>query len=174
MKYVGPAYRAHDPKLSYAPSSGAGAALRGGRFNPKGVNALYLACEVNTAVREASQGLAFKFDPYVICAYDVDCEDIVDLSGPAALELAGATPADLDCGWLTMALAGREPPSWTLARRLIASGAAGVLVPSFAPGATSSDKNLVLWQWSDEQPHRCQVHDPHGKLPKNQSSWPDA
>ncbi len=44
-------------------------------------------------------------------------------------------------------------------------------MPSFAPGATERDVNLVLWQWADRLPHRVTVFDPGGKLPKDQRSW---
>jgi len=65
---------------------------------------------------------------------------------------------------------GKEPPSWTISKRLISEGFAGALIPSFAPGA--SDKaNLVLWKWGNDLPHRVAVFDPYGQLPKNQSSW---
>jgi RES domain-containing protein len=60
--------------------------------------------------------------------------------------------------------------SWQLARRLIARGIAGILVPSFAPGATAGDHNLVLWDWSEGSPHQVRVFDPSGRLPRNQLS----
>ena len=46
---------------------------------------------------------------------------------------------------------GRTALAWTLAQRLIAAGAAGVVVPSFATGATEGMRNLVLWRWGGEQ-----------------------
>jgi RES domain-containing protein len=46
------AYRVHDPKWSFAPVSGAGAARMGGRANRAGVNALYLSLEPETALAE--------------------------------------------------------------------------------------------------------------------------
>jgi RES domain-containing protein len=55
--------------------------------------------------------------------------------------------------------------------RLIAEGAAGMLAPSYAPGATTADRNLILWRWSDRPPHKITVHDPSGRLPKDQLSW---
>ena len=42
-------YRFLTPKWSHLPSSGAGAAQNGGRFNRPGVEAVYLAREVETA-----------------------------------------------------------------------------------------------------------------------------
>jgi len=62
-------------------------------------------------------------------------------------------------------------PSWRLARRLIARGIAGILVPSFAPGATHRDENLVLWDWSNRPPRQVTVFDPTGRLPRDQRSW---
>jgi len=50
-----------------------------------------------------------------------------------------------------------EPASWQLARRLIARGIAGILVPGFAPGATHRDENLVLWKWSERPPQQVRV-----------------
>ena len=40
MNFQGLAYRAHDPRWSFKPLSGDGAAVQGGRFNPKGSAAL--------------------------------------------------------------------------------------------------------------------------------------
>jgi len=75
------------------------------------------------------------------------------------------------CPWYLIAAEGGEPPSWAIARRLIEAGHAGVLVPSFAPGAASHHINLVLWAWGPDLPHKVEVHDPSGRLPKNQLSW---
>ena len=75
------------------------------------------------------------------------------------------------CDWGNALLAGREPEPWPVVRRLLAMGSAGVLVPSFAHGATADDQNLVLWRWGPDLPHRVTVHDPSGKLPRNQLSW---
>jgi RES domain-containing protein len=172
LRFQGVAYRGHDPRWSFRPLSGDGAAIHGGRFNPRRVPALYLALDLVTAVNEANQGFARKIDPLVLCSYEIDCEDIVDLRTPANQAAEGVTPAEIACGWMLIAKAGREPPTWALASRLIGRGAAGVLVPSFAPGAAAPAANLVLWTWTDRRPHRCWVHDPSGRLPRDQLSWP--
>jgi RES domain-containing protein len=75
------------------------------------------------------------------------------------------------CAWALDLANGREPASWRIANRLIADGAAGILVPSFAIGARSDMRNLVVWQWGSNLPHRVAVHDPDHRLPKNQASW---
>lgn len=71
-----------------------------------------------------------------------------------------------------MALAqGTRPASWGIFDRLRARNISGILVPSFAPGAESDDRNLVLWHWGAALPHQVSVHDPSGRLPKDQLSW---
>ena len=58
-----------------------------------------------------------------------------------------------------------------MAERLKGQGFAGLLTPSFAPGATAADHNLVLWQWGPNLPTQVRVHDPDAKLPKDQTPW---
>ena len=151
--------------------SGEGAAIHGGRFNPKGTPALYLALDPIGAVREANQGFAHKIEPCVLCAYEVDCEDIVDLSADGAWAAQSVQAQDMAAGWFSFVAAGDEPPSWRIARRLIGEGAAGMLAPSYAPGAKPADHNLVLWRWGEKLPHRIAVFDPSARLPKDQLSW---
>ena len=171
MRFVGECFRAHDPAWSWSPLSGAGAALKGRRFNWPGLETLYLSLSFNTVFREVSGGFAHRLTPYVLCSYDVDCEDIVDLRTDADRASQGVASSDLACAWGDALIAGREPETWGVVRRLIADGCAGILVPSFANGATGDDQNLVLWRWGPNPPHKVMVHDPTGKLAKNQLSW---
>jgi RES domain-containing protein len=145
--------------------------LHSGRFNPKGMAALYTTRRLETAWLEAQQGFPFKMQPMTLCAYDVDCEDVVDLTVASELDRLGVTAADLSCSWEGIALSGYVPPSWSLARRLFAHGVAGILVPSFAPGAGPADINAVFWRWSDHPPHQVKVVDDQGRLPRDDSSW---
>jgi RES domain-containing protein len=121
--------------------------------------------------REVSAGFAHRLTPYVLCSYDVDCEDIADLRTDAGRAALGVALSDLACAWGDALIGGREPPSWGVVRRLLADGAAGMLVPSFANGAGGDDYNLVLWRWRPDLPHKVDVYDPTGKLPKNELSW---
>jgi RES domain-containing protein len=171
LRFRGEAFRAHDPRWSWTPLSGAGAALKGRRFNWPGLETLYLSLGFNTVFREVSAGFAHRLTPYVLCSYDVDCEDVADLSDDAGRARHGVRLADLACAWGDALIAGREPASWAVVRRLLAEGAAGALVSSFANGATPDDRNLVLWRWGPDLPHRVTVYDPSGRLPKNQLSW---
>jgi len=137
-------YRAHHPRWAFARHSGEGAARHGGRFNPKGMPALYTSQRVETAWLEAQQGFPFKPQPLTICAYEVDCEDIVDLTEPGELARLAIAPADLSAPWEDLASKGKLPPSWAMARRLVADGAASIVVPSLAPGAGGADVNVVF------------------------------
>lgn len=171
MRFRGECFRAHDPQWSWTPLSGAGAALKGRRFNWPGLQTLYLSLSFTTVFREVSAGFAHRLTPYVLCGYDVDCEDIADLRTDADQAALDVRLEDLACAWGDALIAGRDPASWGVVRRLLAEGRAGVLVPSFAHGATPEDQNLVLWRWGPDLPHRVQVYDPTGKLPTNPSSW---
>lgn len=171
MRFTGRCYRGHDPAWSFTPLSGEGAAITGGRFNRKGERALYLALDIMTAVAECTQGFSHRLQPLLMCEYDVDCEDIADLREDAGRRKHKVAGEDLACGWLSCQLARREAPSWLVADRLRGEGYAGILVPSFVPGASDANRNLVLWRWGADLPHQVQVFDPSGRLPKNQLSW---
>lgn len=167
MRFTGRAYRAHDPRWSYAPISGKGAGVSGGRFNIKGQEALYLALEPITALAECTQGLAARILPLTLCEYDVDCADIADLSNAEAAAMWNITPDELSCPWLTEQLSGCIAQSQKVAQKLIKQGIAGALVPSYVPGIHAGATNLVLWKWSAELPHRVAVYDPEGRLSKS-------
>lgn len=89
MRLTSPVYRVHHPRWSFAPDSGKGAALHGGRFNRIGVEALYTSLRLQTAWLEAQQGFAYKAQPMTICAYQVDCDDLADLLDRAAFARDG-------------------------------------------------------------------------------------
>jgi RES domain-containing protein len=157
-------FRAHHPHWAFTPDSGAGAALTGGRFNPVGVPALYTSMRFETAWLEAQQAFPFKAQPMTLCAYHVDCEDILDLTDPATRAAYGITPADLSCAWLDLATRATKPPSWMVAARLIDAGIAGIVVASFASGARTADVNVVFWRWSADPPHQLRIIDDFGRL----------
>ena len=169
--FVGLVYRAHNPRWAFAPTSGDGAARHGGRFNPRGTPALYTSLDPKTAWMESQQGLPFKAQPMTLVAYRVRCERIIDLTDPAVLAACEVDDATLACAWEDLASRGRTPPSWSLAETLIAVGCHGALVPSFAPGTTRAERNLVLWLWSDAPPCQALVIDDFGRLPKDDGSW---
>ena len=171
MRFTSTCYRAHDPRWSFKPTSGDGAAIRGARFNPRGVPALYLGLSILTAIKEANQGFAHRIDPCVLCSYEIDCKDIADLSTDEGRKEFLVTLEDMSCAWATALANGNRPSSWSIYDRLAAKGIAGIVVPSFAPGTDPSDRNLVLWDWGPNLPHRLVVFDPSGRLPRDQLSW---
>jgi len=71
-------FRAHTPQWASRPTSGAGAAARGGRFNREGVEALYLSLDEVTALREYQQTSAF-LPPCTMCSYTVSLRNLIDL-----------------------------------------------------------------------------------------------
>lgn len=151
--------------------SGDGAAIRGARFNPRGVPALYLGLSIMTVIKEANQGFAHRIDPCVLCSYEIDCDDVADLTTAQGRTEHSVEFDEMACAWATALADGDRPASWSVHDRLTRQGTAGILVPSFAPGAEAEDLSLVLWKWGPELPHKVTVFDPSGRLPKDQLSW---
>jgi len=153
IRFQGSVYRAHNPEWSWDPLSGAGAKLHGGRFNRRGLAALYTSLDVLVAVREASP-LGAPFHPLTLCEYRVDCEGIFDTRDRKAMKREKVSKAELECpSWNQEMLDGNVPASQQLADRLIARGYVGMLVRSFAQGVSPEDMNLVLWKWTKRRPH---------------------
>jgi RES domain-containing protein len=150
---------------------GEGAAAKGGRFNPVGVPALYLALTVEGMLLEMGHGFGHRFDPLTVCSYAVDVADVTDLRTEAGRSAADVDLADMACAWAYDLANGRTPPSWSVAKALIAKGAAGILTPSFAIGSRPDMANLVLWRWGRTLPYKVEVYDPRRRLPRDQSSW---
>lgn len=163
IRHDGQLYRALNPVYARAPLSGRGAELYGGRFNPKGVPALYTSLSVMTALREANQ--VGNLQPTTLVSYDAEIADIFDTRDEPALSAQGLDAAALrDPSWRDEMKAKGEARTQAFARRLIAQGCNGVLVRSFAPGATDADLNLVLWRWGDKAPARLTLIDDENRL----------
>lgn len=172
MRWSGIAYRAHDPRWAWAPISGEGAASKGGRFNPVGTPALYLALSLEGMFLEMGHGFAHRFEPVTVCSYLVDVDGIVDLRSASECAGWGIAADDLACAWAYERASGRKRASWAVAEKLIGTGVPGALVPSFAIGARSDMTNLVLWRWGADLPYMVRVHDPSARLPLDPSDWP--
>ena len=157
------------PKWAFVPASGAGAAAEGGRFNRPGVEALYLARTPETALEEYKQGASIV-PPATLAAYTVTAEQVVDFS--EGFDPGAWAPQWAEWGglWKRIARINRKvPPSWKLADAVITAGYRGILFPSTrAPGGT----NLVLYPANLSGRDSVEVHDPDGRLPTGQSSWP--
>lgn len=162
MRYQGKLYRALNPVHAREPLSGRGAQLHGGRFNPKGMPALYTSLSILTAIREANQ--VGDLQPTMLVSYDADIARIFDARDTQALAAQGMTSAALsDASWRDQMKESGEARTQAWARRLIALGHHGLMVHSFARGARPEDVNLVLWAWGPE-PFRLTLVDDEGRL----------
>jgi RES domain-containing protein len=163
MRHDGKLYRALNPIYAREPLSGRGVELYGGRFNPKGVPALYTSLSVMTALREANQ--VGNLQPTTLVAYEAEIDGIFDCRDDAALSAEGMYAAAIaDTTWRDQMKASGEAKTQALARRLIGAGYNGLLVRSFAAGSTADDLNLVLWRWSNAAPARLVLIDDENRL----------
>ena len=164
MRFRGLVYRAHNPQWSWTPLSGEGARRHGGRFNRRGLAALYTSLTPLAAIREA-QPLGRPMQPLTLCASEVDAEPVFDALDEARRRALGVLDSDVACpAWEAEMLAGGIPASQALADRLIAAGCTGMRVRSFAAGAGIDDVNLVMWKWGSERPTRVALIDDAGRL----------
>lgn len=152
-----------NPIYAREPLSGRGAELYGGRFNPKGVPALYASLSVMTALREANQ--VGTLQPTTLVAYEAEIETVFDGRDEAALAREGMDAVALaDATWRDQMKLRVEARPQVFARRLIAAGYNGLLVRSFTAGSGAADLNLVLWRWGDAAPARLVLIDDEGRL----------
>lgn len=163
MRFQGNLYRALNPIYARQPMSGRGAELYGGRFNRKGTPALYNCLTVMTALREANQ--IGSLQPTTLISYDADIERVFDCRDEVALEAEGMSASSLaDPTWRDQMKDKGVADTQVFAGNLAAAGYHGLLVRSFAPGASNEDLNLVLWQWSAALPARLSLIDDEGRL----------
>jgi len=163
LRYAGKLYRALNPVYAAEPLSGRGAQIYGGRFNPKGVPALYASLSIMTALREANQVGALQ--PTTLVSYDAEIDSVFDARDEAALAREGMDAASLaDTTWRDQMRTSGEGRTQSFARRLIAAGCNGLMVRSFAKGSSDADMNLVLWRWGEAAPARLVLIDDEGRL----------
>lgn len=161
-------YRYLNPKWSHAPLSGAGSASGGGRFNRPGVEALYLSRMAETALAEYAQGSPIV-PPATLAAYPLDLTDVVDLSAGFDAAIWSPEWAEWNCDWRAVARLDRKiPASWLLGDAAIRDGCQGLLFPSLHHAGGT---NLVVFSANLTADDRVEVHDPDGRLPRDQRSW---
>lgn len=162
-------HRAFTPRWAYAPESGAGAALAGGRFNRPGVEARYLAATTETALAEY-QGESSLLPPATLVTFLVTAKNVVDFT--SGYDPAHWTPiwAEALGNWKGMAfLEGVEPPSWVIGDIVRDAGYPGILYRS----ARQMD-GVCLVLFPDVQLASgfvARAHDPSDALPRDDSSW---
>lgn len=149
-RYDGLLYRALNPIYAQTPLSGDGAARYGGRFNAQGTPSLYTAMTIRTAILEINQ--VGTLQPTTLVAYKASLTKIFDATDQVALRDYKMTAESLaDLSWRQDMREGGLSKTQRFAAGLMEDGWAGMRVPSFARGATSSDLNLVLWRWNGGQ-----------------------
>jgi len=164
--YRGRLFRALNPIYAREPLSGRGAALYGGRFNAKGIPALYTSLSVMTALREANQ--VGSLQPTTLVCYEAEIGQVFDTRDSDALVKHGFDPAPLAAPtWREEMKVSGEAKTQSYARRLLAGGYHGLLVRSFAAGAGPDDLNLVLWVWGDTAPSRLSLIDDEDRLSRS-------
>ncbi|PXW67297.1 RES domain-containing protein [Loktanella sp. PT4BL] len=143
VRYTGLLYRALNSVYAREPLSGRGAELYGGRLNAKGIPALYTALDPMTALREANQ--IGSLQPTILVSYIADLGPVFDTRDQDGLEQYGMIEAMLaDSAWRMKMLDSLSLPTSDFADNLIAAGFAGLLIRSFAKGASASDFNILL------------------------------
>lgn len=163
MQFRGILYRALNPIYAREPLSGRGAELYGGRFNRKGTAALYTSLSVMTAIREANQ--VGSLQPTTLVSYEAEIEHIFDSRDETALSAHQMDVGALaDTTWRDQMKAIGEARTQVFARRLFDDGYSGLLVRSFAPGASADDLNLVLWRWGQVPPARLTLIEDEDRL----------
>jgi RES domain-containing protein len=156
------------PRWSHAPTSGSGAAVKGGRFNRPGLEALDLSQTMETALAEYQQH-ARLLPPGMLVTFLVSRVQVVDFS--AGYEASRWNPlwAEYACHWRQLAFEEKvEPASWALGDMALEANAAGSLFPSTTH---VGGINLVLFHSSALAPDALRVHDPNGDLPGDAQSW---
>ncbi len=134
-----------------------------GRFNRKGTPALYTSLSIVTALREANQAGALQPTTLVYC--DAAFERIFDTRDDIGLRIEGMDDGALaDPTWRDQMKTAGEAKTQIFAGGLTAAGYHGLIVRSFAPGATRNDANLLLWTWSDAAPCRLTLIDDERRL----------
>lgn len=163
MNYRGFLYRAVDPKHWNEPLSGEGAARHAQRFNDKGVPALYTATDPQTVLREKMQEGVLQ--PLLLVAIRAEVSGLFDGRDAAELARFGATPEGIGRDdWRRQADEDGRSDGQRLAEALRSAGYGGMVVPSYAQGATERDINIVFWVWDEGSEARLEVVDDDGCL----------
>lgn len=102
-----------------------------------------------TALIEANQ--VGSLQPTILVSYSADLGPVFDTRTQGGLDRQGVTAAMLaDAAWRVKMLEGQSVPTQDLARALTADRFSGLLIQSFAKGASPSDFNVVLWACNDK------------------------
>lgn len=117
--------------------SGHGAGAHGGRWNPRGLTAIYASLDPVTATKESYYELlqaglpATVIRPRVMVGLAIDLKQVLDLTDGRIRRSFGLTLADLiEEDWSAIQLSGEEPWTQAIGRGAAEAGFEGILVPS--------------------------------------------
>jgi len=79
QRFAAVGFRMLTPKWAHAPTSGIGAALHGGRANRRGIDAVYVSTEAQTAIAEYQQ-LSPLMPPGTLVSFEISVGPIVDFT----------------------------------------------------------------------------------------------
>jgi RES domain-containing protein len=102
-------------------------------------------------------------------AYTVIADAVVDFSNGFDPTLWSPEWAECDADWKYIARIEHKTPSWRVADDLIRSSRRGLLYPSIR---RRGGANLVLFSSNFTAGDTIEAHDPEGRLPTDQCSWP--
>lgn len=163
MQFKGLLYRGLNPIYATEPYSGEGAKRFGGRFNPKGTAALYTSLTPETAIRESNQ--VGSLQPTMLVSYEAEIDNIFDSNNISLMEKYVLTADQLATdNWRDQMILEGRSTTQNFAQKLIDEGYAGLLVRSYALGATHRDQNLVLWRWAQESSAMLTLIDDENRL----------
>jgi RES domain-containing protein len=162
--FRGIVYRALNVIWQLQPLSGEGAKVHGGRFNAMGTPCLYTSLTPATALLEATQETA-NLQPTTVVSYNAEFEAILDVSDIGKVQGAELDWTDFASPvWRLEMIERGTSASRRMAQRVITDGYSGMLVPSFAKGASPGDINLVLWRWGPTPPDKLALNDDENRL----------
>lgn len=140
LTFKGPMWRAVDPEFSRRPLSPIGSMISGGRFNPVGIPAIYLASEPFTALLETNPynepiGRAMTLIPV-----ELDTSGLADFTDPAICDALEVDRQRLDEPWSQTA----DNPSYTqqIYHSIVGQGYAGI---KFRSRANPYQFNIAMW-----------------------------
>ena len=116
---------------------------RAGRYNRPGVRTLYMSSSPEGVAAAMAR---YRDVPRSLLGLRVAANRLVDLRNATACAALGIDPARGKVDWIAALDRNEAPPSWAVADRARALGAAGLIDPSRrAPGAW----HLVLFRWNE-------------------------
>lgn len=161
--FSGKLYRALNPVYATKPLSTDGARLYGGRFNGRGMPALYTATTILGAVHEANQ--AGSLQPITLIEIIASIPEVFDTRDAAAMAPHAMTHDHLSSDtWRDEMIKSGASVTQKFAQALHDEGYNGLLVRSFAKGAAADQLNLVIWDWSTRSAVSLSVTDDHNRL----------